>query len=333
MNIYDIAARSGVSIATVSRVLNNSPKVSPKTRERVLAVMKEEDYVPNVFARGLGLNTMRMVGILCVDIADPCYASIVAITEKQLRKKGWDVMLSCTGPTLKGKKKGLDLLLQKHVDCILLVGSPFREEDDNSHIETAAAQVPVIMVNGLLEAQNVYSVVCDDKTAMQNCTSLLLKSGCQRVLYCYDALTYSGKQKLTGYRQAHAQHEVPVCEELLLQLPREIEETAEIIQQRYAEGLRFDAVLGSEDMMVVGVQHAMKQLGLSCPVIGWNNSILAKCTSPTLTSVDNNLKQLCSTVVSQLIQLLEGDTATVPQKVVVSSQLVERESFVSAKTN
>ena len=64
MNIYDIAERSGFSIATVSRVLNRSPNVSPKTRDKILAVMREEDYTPNAFARGLGLNTMRMIGIL-----------------------------------------------------------------------------------------------------------------------------------------------------------------------------------------------------------------------------------------------------------------------------
>lgn len=329
MNIYDIAARSGVSIATVSRVLNNSPKVSPATRERVLAVIEQEEYVPNVFARGLGLNTMKMVGLLCVDVADTCYATMVALIEKQLRKKGWDVMLSCTGPTLEGKKKGLELLLQKHVDCILLIGSPFREEEDNSHIAAAAAQVPVMMVNGLLELPGVYSVLCDDRTAMKNSVNLLLKSGCRRLLYCYDALTYSGKHKLAGYREAHEQQGVALHDELLLHLPRDIEETVQHILRLHGEGLRFDGVVGSEDLMVIGVQHAMKKLNIDCPVVGWNNSILAQCTSPTLTSVDNMLTQLCATVVQHLIKILENEE--VPQKVIISAQLVERESFVVPK--
>ena len=66
MNIYDIAKLADVSIATVSRVVNNSPKVSPKTKEKVLAVMKENEYTPNAFARGLGLGTMKTVGIIFV---------------------------------------------------------------------------------------------------------------------------------------------------------------------------------------------------------------------------------------------------------------------------
>ena len=71
MNIYDISEKAGVSIATVSRVLNNSPHVSQKTREKVLAVIDDCAYVPNAFARGLGLNTMKTIGLLRPDTSDP----------------------------------------------------------------------------------------------------------------------------------------------------------------------------------------------------------------------------------------------------------------------
>ena len=85
LNIYDIAKLAGVSIATVSRVVNDSPKVSEKTKARVRAVMKEQNYTPNVFARGLGLNSMQTVGIICPDVADAYMARAVAYLEKRLR--------------------------------------------------------------------------------------------------------------------------------------------------------------------------------------------------------------------------------------------------------
>ena len=78
MNIYDIAKLANVSIATVSRVVNNSPKVSPKTKEKVLAVMKENEYTPNAFARGLGLGSMKTVGIICPNIDDIYMAKAVS---------------------------------------------------------------------------------------------------------------------------------------------------------------------------------------------------------------------------------------------------------------
>ena len=75
MTIYDISEKAGVSIATVSRVLNGSPNVSDKTREKVLDIMERYGYTPNAFARGLGLNTMRTIGIMCADSSDP-YLSV-----------------------------------------------------------------------------------------------------------------------------------------------------------------------------------------------------------------------------------------------------------------
>lgn len=88
MNIYDIARLSGVSIATVSRVVNGSPNVSEKTKEKVLAVIKKSEYTPNVFARGLGLNSMKMIGILCPDISDLYMAQAVSYLEKDSMHMG-----------------------------------------------------------------------------------------------------------------------------------------------------------------------------------------------------------------------------------------------------
>ena len=103
MNIYDIAKLSGVSIATVSRVINNSPKVSEKTKKKVWGIMNEYDYTPNVFARGLGLNSVKTVGLVCPDVSDRYMASAIAYLEKNLRKYGYDSILMCSGFDYEGK--------------------------------------------------------------------------------------------------------------------------------------------------------------------------------------------------------------------------------------
>ena len=97
MNIYDISQKAGVSIATVSRVLNGSEKVSEKTRKKVLAVMEENSYTPNAFARSLGLNSMHTVGILCSDSSDVYQAQAIYYLERELRKNSYASMLCCTG--------------------------------------------------------------------------------------------------------------------------------------------------------------------------------------------------------------------------------------------
>ncbi len=325
MNIYDIARRSGVSIATVSRVLNGGKNVSEKTKEKVLAVMQEEEYTPNAFARGLGLNSMKMVGILCTDVSDDYYAKAVSLIEGSLRRRGFDVLLCCTGNSLEEKKKYMELLLQKHVDALVLIGSAFQEKTDNSHIESASKQVPVVIINGLVELPNVYCVLCEEKEAVQDNVRLLFQQGCRKILYLYDTLTYSGCQKLSGYREGCLQCGISEKDLLAVCVGKGVEQTKTKVESMMRDGVLFEAVMASEDLIAIGAQKAVAASGLTLPVIGFNNSVLAQCASPALSSVDNMLETLCPTAVNLLMDLLENKA--VPGKIVLSAHLVERETF------
>ena len=325
MNIYDIARQSGVSIATVSRVLNGSPNVSAKTREKVKSVMEKEEYIPNVFARGLGLNSMKMIGILCTDVSDTFYAKAVSLMEGRLRKYGFDILLSCTGINLEDKKKALGLLLQKRVDAVLLIGSPFKEALDNSHIESAAKQVPVVIINGLVELPNVYCVLCDERDAIYRNIKLLHAQGHNRILYLYDTLTFSGYQKIAGYRAGMQECDITVDENLLVRVEKDISVIETKVSRLISQGLDFSAVMAAEDLIAIGAQKALQKAGKDCPIIGFNNSIIAQCASPALTSIDNMLETLCPTAVNHLVNLING--RVVPQKSVISSRLVERDTF------
>ena len=187
MNIYDISEKAGVSIATVSRVLNNSPHVSAKTRERVLAVINDCEYVPNAFARGLGLNTMKTIGILCLDSSDPFLANAVFHLEQNLKSHNYDTLLCCTGYDLETKQKYLNLLLSKRVDAIILVGSSFLEpiQKDNAYLLAAADIVPLVIINGYINHPNIYCSLCDDYQAIYDLTTRIVESGRKRILYLF----------------------------------------------------------------------------------------------------------------------------------------------------
>lgn len=322
MNIYDIAQKAKVSIATVSRVLNNSPNVREQTRERVLTVMREEGYVPNAFARGLGLNSMRMVGVMCTEISDLFFAGAVGALEKLLRENGMDTVLCCTGNDLQRKKDALAALVNRKVDAIILIGSRFREEKDNSHICTAAESVPVLIVNGLISAPGVYCVLCDEKAAMRRTVSALYRDGCRRIHYLFDMDTYSGQEKLAGYRLG--------CRENGLQeYCSKIEKNVEAAQARVCGLLTQspapDAIVCAEDLLAAGALNALHGAGMQMPVVGFDNSVIASCTTPTLTSVDNLCRTMCEMAVRILLDLGSGKPA--PQKTVLSAQLVQRGSF------
>ena len=331
MNIYDISRRAGVSIATVSRVLNNSPHVSENTRKKVMAVIEGTGYVPNAFARGLGLNTMKTIGLLCPDASDPYLSQALTYLERAFRQQGYDCLLSCTDKELQARQQGVELLKSRHVDGIVLMGSSFIEDipSDNDYIRDAAQSVPVVLLNGAFPCDNVYGVQCDDQRAVSEATLSLLESGCKRILCLYHSNNYSGRKKLAGYRDAHAQFGRAVDEKLLCYFDHDkgsVHQVCETLLQLEREGLAFDAVLASEDILAVGALKYAKAAGKRVPeemsIVGYNNSSLCVCTEPELTSVDNKLLAICEHIAATMMGVLEGKE--MPQKTIFTGELIKR---------
>ena len=333
MNIYDISRRAGVSIATVSRVLNNSPHVSDNTRKKVMAVIEGTGYVPNAFARGLGLNTMKTIGLLCPDASDPYLSQALNNLERSFRQKGYDCLLSCTDKDLHAKQKGVDLLKSRHVDGIVLMGSSFIEEnmEDNDYIRDAAKTTPVVLLNGSLPCENVYGVLCDDQRAVREATTFLLNSGCKRILFLYSSANYSGRKKIAGYRDAHQQLGLPVDEKLICHFDQDKNSyhlARDLLLQLDRDGLEFDAVLTSGDSLAVAALKYARIVGKRVPddlaVIGYDNGNLCLATEPELTSVDNKLPAICDHIVTTMMGVLDGKE--MPQKTVFTGELVKRAS-------
>ena len=330
VNIYDVSQMAGVSIATVSRVLNGSPNVSEKTKEKVILVMEEMGYTPNVFARGLGLNTMKTIGIMCPDSSDPYMANAVYYLEQGLRSHGYDSILCCTGYSLENKKKSLSLLLSKRVDALILVGSKFVElkAKDNEYLKTAAGEVPLMLINGCLKGKNIYCTVCDDRSAIHLAVKRLIADGRKDILYLHTSDAYSGASKLKGYKDALTAAGLPVRDGYIRQCPKDISAARELISRLRDEGLSFDAVVVSDDELAVGAVKYAHAAGISIPdelsVIGYNNSLLSRCTDPELSSIDNKVEAMCTTTVNTLMGVFGG--INVPAKTIIAADLILRET-------
>lgn len=331
MTIYDISEKAGVSIATVSRVLNGSRSVSDATRQKVLDVMNQYEYTPNAFARGLGLNTMKTIGIMCADSSDLYLAKAIYYIEQKLRANGYDSFLSCSGYDLENKVNSMNLLINKKVDGIILIGSNFiyENEEDNKYIVDAAAQIPVMLLNASLSAPNVYSVLSDDYASMYEAASKMIADGIKDLLYFYGSTSYSAKKKLAGFKAAmeeknclqsekqiqffHGSHEdIPGMTKHLLKL--------------YESGMQFHGVMAADDNLALAAVKFAKAAGLRVPqdlsVIGFNNSLLVHCCDPELTSIDNKLETLCQHLIMTLMGVLGGDE--MPKKTVFSGELIKR---------
>jgi len=321
LNIYDIAEAAGVSIATVSRVLGDSDKVSPQTRERVQKVIAQKGFIPNPFARGLGLGSLELIGLLCTDVSDIFYATAVSNLEKQLRQYGLGTLLCCTGSALPDIKEGVGLLLGKKVDAIILIGSALAIGEDQSHFLEAAKHCPLFGINLYMNTPGFYGVVAEQKEAMYDSVKRLQEAGCRKIAYFYDGDTPSNREKLDGYREALLEPD----EALVVRVEQKDPDVAREAAQSLFESHQADAILASEDVLAVGAYQAMAATGRRVPTIGFNNSILARCATPSLTSVDNMLDSLCTLVVGQLVDVLGGKE--VPRKISLACRLVERDTF------
>lgn len=315
VNIYDISAKAGVSIATVSRVLNNNPHVSEETRKRVMAVIDESRYVPNAFARGLGLNTMKTIGLLCPDASDPYLAQALDYLEADFRAHGYDCLLACTGREPEARKEGVLRMISRHVDSMVLMGSSFIEdkEEDNQYLREAADSVPIVLLNGHYQADGIYCVFCDDEKAMYDATNYLIEQGKKKILYLHHSLNNSGKRKLNGYRRALNENSIDLDERMILLVDKDrhtIPHVCMLLKELANRGLKFDAVIASEDILAVAAIKYAAEMGIAIPedlaLIGYNNSIMCLCTNPELSSVDNKLLTICQKIVQTVIDVLNG---------------------------
>lgn len=331
MTIYDISKQAGVSIATVSRVLNGSANVKPKTKKKVLEVIEQCGYTPNAFARGLGLNSMNTVGILCADSSDLYLAKAVYYIEKNLRAGGYHAVLCCTGYDLESKKASLSLLLNQRVDSVIMVGSNFIEDEsgDNQYIRDAAEQVPIMLLNADLDCSNVYCTMCDDFKSMHDAAVSLINQEITDILYLYNSTSFSGKKKLLGYQSAYTMNNIPLnkqYQQFFAGTHEDIDGVCHFLNELRRKGLEFHAVLASEDMLAAGAIKYARMNNLSVPddlsVIGYNNSLLCTCCEPELSSVDNHLETLCSQLVKTCIGTLNNEE--MPQKTIFSGELVKR---------
>lgn len=331
LTIYDISQKAGVSTATVSRVLNGSGNVSPSTQKKVMDIIEEFDYIPNAFARGMGLRSLKTIGILCADSSDLFASKAIYLLEQELQANGYESLLCCTGHNLGVKKNYLNLILSKKVDSIILVGSNFiaSTELENEYINEAASHVPTMLLNASYDHPNVYSTLCDDRASMHEAASAMIRSGISDMIYLYNSGSYSGLKKMQGFQSALEENGISHSSENIYFYdgkPNSIDDIANYIEHIADNEIAFHGLLAADDSLAIGGIKYAQRKGLRIPedfsVIGYNNSILTTCCTPELTSVDNCLETLTHQLVQTLLHVLAGEE--MPKKVIFSGKLIER---------
>ena len=321
MNIYDIAKKADVSIATVSRYINKSGYVGKKTAEKIKSVISHVGYTPSAAAKTLSKGgSFKLIGLVCCNIDDLYYAKSVSVLEKRLKIYGYDIILSCTGESIEEKETSINMLLSKNADAIIFIGSVFMD-GSGALLKTAAKHVPCFIINALVRGENIYCAYCDDRAAVRETTQKLSERGCRYPMFLYDVETYGSEKKRLGFSDACRNGHIE-------KISGGFEEISAAFGKLYDE-FAPDAVVCSNDVIAAAVLNCAKKLGVPVPeklkIVGHNNSLISSCTAPSLTSIDNGAEELSSITANNLLKLFNGEKFDAAIK--IDYKLIERESF------
>jgi len=306
VNIYDVAKVAGVSSATVSRVINGSPKVKPETVLRVQQVMNDMGFTPNVFARSLQSNSMKVLAVLTVDISDIYFSAAVQSIERYARSRGYDIQVGFARDDKKDQMGRLQALVEKRVDGIILAGSAFAR-DDNPYVQKAARKTPIAILNGKVEGDHIYSVLSDDATGIELAVDHLVSLGRRSLVYLHDSQNPAALSKMHGYARAVEKHGIQL--RTIGSVPG-VAGAYEACARGLDPSWHTDGIVCAEDPLAIGAIKYLTAQFLRVPedvtVTGYDNLAFATCSTPELTSVDACAEQMSETVARVLIEALEG---------------------------
>jgi len=329
MTIYDIAKEAGVAASTVSRVINHKPGIKKETRERVQKLLEKYDYTPDAAARGLVMQSTRMIGILIVDIRVIHHVDSAFVIEQELAKKGYCCITMGTGTTDEMKEEYMRILEQRRVEGVILMGSMFMTEKIKKNIEDHLSNVPVVIVNGYLDLPNVSGVIVDEDTGIYKCVNLLVSKGRKKIAFALDSITPSNESKLQGYCKG-MEEQGCAREDLWIYHCREgsVKGGYDITVKILKDHPDVEGIIFSIDLVAVGGIRAAYDLGVDVPgqlsLVGVDNSIYGEICMPKLTTLNNKMEEMSQAAANLLYEGLLDKPQN--KKLMFFSEIIERES-------
>ncbi len=333
--LKEIALRTGVSVSTVSRVLNDHPGVSDDVRERVLALAAELDYTPNAAARTLVLQRSRLLAVVIRtgdhrEFQHPFYQVILDGIKRKATEHGYDLLiLSHEGIEYGDDSSYFVTRARRHqVEGAILMG--IRDMD----LELFARfKIPSMTIDfePQKEIGGQLGVVRSDNTAgAEMAVEHLYSLGRRRIAHIAGLLhTSASIERLTGYRNALERLGVPYREEYVVESDYRYVGGCRSMRELLALPEPPDAVFIASDMAALGAMRALRDLGLHVPdeiaIVGCDDILFASISSPTLTTVRQDKERLGELACESVIELIEGRTTTLPE-IVLPVELIVRES-------
>jgi LacI family transcriptional regulator len=327
ITIFDVADEAGVSLATVSRVINNKDHVSQEKRERVLRAMAQLGYVANEQARSLAGGSSRVVGLLVDYLSTSYMDEIIRGIDETLDTENYDLMLYTTHRRKTKESAYVTKLTRKLADGLLLI----LPRNAAAYLETLRQrQFPHVLIDYLSDGQNVPAVSATNFRGACDAISYLLSLGHRRIGFITGTMEFGcARDRLEGYKATVQSHGIPFDPQLVYE--------GDFMQpQGYLNAQKLlslpeppTAIFASNDMMAFGVMEAARERGLRLPedlsIIGFDDIPQAAHVHPTLTTVRQPLEEMGRSAARLLLNYIAQPTAPV-ERIELPTELIIRES-------
>lgn len=324
VTIDEVAKRAGVSISTVSRVLNGLDRVHPQTRQRVLEVVRELRYQPSALARGLAIQQTQTLGFVIPTLSDPFYFEIVRGVEEAAAAMGHNLLV-VSQPAAQDDRRYLQLFDQRRVDSMVLVGVTIPAEEMSRLV---AQGFPVACLQQDV-GEGVFSFRVDNYGGARAMADHLLSLGYRRIAYIAGSdHTPDNAERLRGLQDALSDRGLSLPRGWIAQGDYHRKSGYIAMQQLLGLSPLPEAVFAANDQMAIDAILAIRDRGLRVPediaVVGFDDIPLASYVVPSLTTVRQPAYELGYRAARAVLEALKE--ATVPTRVVLPTQLVIRQS-------
>ena len=331
LTMKDIAKELGVSVATVSRALKDSSRISQEQRQRIQQYAREHNFTPNVLAESLRhsrVQPMKVIGVIVPELVHYYFMTILKGIEEEAEAHGYRVMVAQSGEQYEREVRLCRSFYENKV-CGIIV-SQAKDTHQYEHFQRLIdSGVPLVFYDRICTGVNASRVVVDDYMGAFNAVSHLIQTGCRRIAYFGAQMNLEiAKNRFNGYKDALLKHGLPFDERLTRFCDNRAD--AELMTPELFEGDYYpDAFFAVNDDTAIGILYTVKRMGLRVPedisICGFTNGERALATDPMLTTVEQRGVQVGHEAASILIDKVEG---SIPQekveKRVVRTKLIIR---------
>lgn len=336
--IHDIAKKLNITASTVSRALNDHPRISTETKKAVQRAAQKLNYQPNNIAAALRNGKSNIIGIVVPTVDRTFFSAVVRGIEEIANKSRYHVIICQTYDNYEKEVSTIDALLNARVDGII---ASFSKETTNfdHYLKVKERDMPLILFDRSNDNLEVSHIVIDDYLGAFKATEHLIQQGCKRIAHFTSLRKISiYKERLRGYRDALLHYHLPVDENLIIESNLQLEDGRNSMKQLLKHGTTPpDGIFSASAYGAMGALQVLKENGYKVPddvaLVGFSNEPFTMFTEPPLSVVDQHSISMGNAAAEIFLEEMESKGKKfIPQKIVLKPELIIRQSSLKKKS-